>query len=795
MFGRVPDPLTVIGSRKTLAVKSYYRRYINKVDLPQSLWSIAVGDFVRADLVRKLKPEQIVCFDLAIHVNRLPVEENERGLAVLVSPLRRTNRRTSSAFQRQLVCPSKGHRDSASLPFVESSNDPDVIFCPTHDNSAGWEIRLAESCGWRGWSSESVESGLVYPGVEEITEEAPTVGIIVTVFNKPSRFVPCIGSVIERTKYPLSKIKLIIVNDGSDKYSATRLSELADAARESGIETELINQPNCGYLLSANKGADRAVRLGCDSMVFLNSDVLVTKGWLSGMVRCQIRTGADLINPLSNQQAGISVPLATEKSWGFPRLNGRVGYIRAAELCSVLPPKYPDAVTSVGQCLLVTARAWASYGPFNQDVYGSGYGEECELWAQVLSGGGLAKVADDVYVYHESHGTHEYAKEREEAGAKTFINRWRKLYNNQAVKIRVWPEKYRDLRTLAFVAAPSKPTVRFIAYNIGPYGGVACVLKIVDGLNERGFNASVEYCLEQDHHFKFKTGPNKHHDATSLRRLSMDSHSKDGIIVATHWFTGDILQSMMKRDPSFIPLAFWQDREDLFVEPDGRLSVKPAWVKSYTAIQNRIVNARWVGDSAIDDLGISSFTHIPVGVDTELFYPAKRVEGGPVKILAMYRPSTPRRGARRIHEVFSHIRTNHPGRVVLETFGEDTSIGDFNYGSISQDEVARRMREADIVLEPSDFQGFGLPGLEAMASGAALCSTDNKGIHEYGISESNCLISTTDEEYIENVDRLILDEQLRARLRQAGRDTAVRFDWEKIVDIWATVLNELLEKR
>ena len=64
-------------------------------------------------------------------------------------------------------------------------------------------------------------------------------------------------------------------------------------------------------------------------------------------------------------------------------------------------------MTSVGQCLLVSNRAWSEYGPFNQDVYGSGYGEECELWAQVLSGGGLAKVADDVYVYHESHGTHE----------------------------------------------------------------------------------------------------------------------------------------------------------------------------------------------------------------------------------------------------------------------------------------------------------------------------------------------------------------------------------------------------
>ena len=567
---------------------------------------------------------------------------------------------------------------------------------------------------------------------------------------------------------------------------------MIEVARQKKISAETLRHPNCGYLTSANRGVQHAFRLECDLVCLVNSDVLLTDGWLSSLVRCHLRTGAGLVNPLCNQQAAISVPLAGEKSWGFPRLPGRVGYIKAAELASIIPPSYPDAVTSVGQCLLIHKDTWDNHGPFDGEIYGSGYGEECELWARLLDSGGIAKVADDSYVYHEAHGTHQNAGKREEAGAKLFMSRWRDLYNHQAPKIRSWPDKYRNLRALAFTAEPARTPVRFIAYNIGPYGGVHCILRLVDGLNERGFDASVEYVLEQDHHFKMKTGPNKHNDATSLRRLSMDAQNKGGIIVATHWFTGEILRAMTMRDEGFVPLAFWQDREDLFVEPDGTKSIRPAWVKSYTSIENRIVNASWVGESAVADLGISGFKHIPVGVDCNQFYPGKRLDGGPVTILSMYRPSTPRRGAKRIHSIYSEIRKLHGRDVILQTFGEETTIGDMNFGALSQDEVSDKMRNADIVIEPSDFQGFGLPGLEAMASGAALVSTDNKGIHEYGIHNENSFICQTDSQMVESVSELVVNAGLRNRLIDAGRETSARFDWEVIFDIWAEHLSDLL---
>lgn len=754
--------------------------------------SVSLGDFVRADIIRSLDPEQIVCFDLAVHQSRLPVSEEEMGLAVLVSPLQRVNRRNKAACENKFACSSEVHAKSLNLSLTDES-EADTVFKPSEDCDIGWEFRLARSCDWRGWSSQRVDEGIEFKEVSPISCKPPKVGIVVTIFNKPSRFVPCIRSVINRTRYPKSSFHLILINDGSDQYSKKRIGEMRLEAEGLGVSVIVREHGNQGYLFSANRGADVAIKQGCDYFVCLNSDVVVTEGWLSGMIRCAIRTGAGLVNPLSNQQAAISVPLFGEKSWGFPRLPGRIGYRRAAELAMLLPPKYPDAITSVGQCLLIDAECWLKHGPFDAQLYGSGYGEECELWGRLLSDGGFAKVADDSYVYHESHGTHELADEREKRGAELFISRWKKLYERMAPRIRDWPQSYKNLRALAFTSSPKRPTCRFIAYNIGPYGGVQCVLRIVDELNERGVDASVEYVLEQPHNFKLKTGPNQHRDATSLRRLSQDKHVEGGVLVATHWFTGEILKSAYRRSDSFIPLAFWQDREDLFIEPDGTRSIKSGWVESYISIPNRVVNADWVGASAINELGIDGYTHIPVGVDTELFYPIKRKKAGQVSILAMYRPSTPRRGAKFLRAIFTHLRQRFGNGVILQTFGEETTMGDINYGPISADEVAIRMRNVDIVVEPSEFQGFGLPGLEAIASGASLISTDNKGIHEYGKHESNCIIASSEGDFLKQLDEMVKSFEKRQRLSKSGREDALRFDWSAIGDEWAEHIFQLVK--
>ena len=765
-----------------MAVEDYYRKIEKTVVLPGRLQALGVGDYVRADIVTTFPTKTKRCFQNAVHFNRLNLDESEFGLSVLISPLSRRKNRNPVRSEIRYWCHSDTYRELSFLQMSESGADADVILTPDNvELDASWIRTLTERSTWRGWSSKP--GPIVMPKVEPITKDAPRVGIVVTIYNKPDRFVHCLKSVQEKTVYPINYSDVYVVDDGSDSYSKERMRSFPFTH---------LQHPNMGYLKTVNRGVDAAFRAGCDLVVILNSDVIVTRGWLSAMVRCQLRTGAQLVNPMCNQQAAISLPLADEKSWGFPRLPGRTNYAQAALYASLIPPKYPDAVTNVGQCMLIDKPAWTDHGPFDGQIYGSGYGEECELWARVRSKFGRCSVADDAYVYHESHGTHETGSDQQEDGAKLFISRWKELYGKEAVKIKTWHQKCRPIRSVALTSKPDGCPVRFVSFNIGPYGGVYCVLRLVDELVKRGINASVEHCIKQDHSFKMLAGPNSHTDATSIRRLGKDPNTAEGVIVATHWFTGELVRDMLNREESFVPMAFWQDREDWFTEKGGKLSLKRSSIEAYPTIPNRIVNARWVGDTAKTDLGIDSFTHIPVGVDVERFYPSnKPVNPSQVRVLGMYRPSTPRRGGKRLQALYASLKEKYGHRVSLETFGEPCTFGDVNYGPLSQDGVAKVMRSIDIVVEPSEYQGFGLPGLEAIASGVALASTDNRGIDEYGVHEENCLIEKHGSTLEENVSELIEDSKLRMALGGAGRQTALGFSWDVIGDRWFSELGRV----
>ena len=54
-----------------------------------------------------------------------------------------------------------------------------------------------------------------------------------------------------------------------------------------------------------------------------------------------------------------------------------------------------------------------------------------------------------------------------------------------------------------------------------------------------------------------------------------------------------------------------------------------------------------------------------------------------------------------------------------------------HHGVLSRAETAQLLSRADIVVDPSAFHGFGLIGLEAMASGTPSVLTDCGGIGEY----------------------------------------------------------------
>lgn len=105
--------------------------------------------------------------------------------------------------------------------------------------------------------------------------------------------------------------------------------------------------------------------------------------------------------------------------------------------------------------------------------------------------------------------------------------------------------------------------------------------------------------------------------------------------------------------------------------------------------------------------------------------------------------------------------------VLFQGFVNDHALRDF-------------YRNAQIFVYPSLYEGFGLPPLEAMASGVPVVTTLTSSIPEV-VGDAALMVSPYDaEELAATMDRILRDADLRQRLIKSGIEQVRKFNWQRV---------------
>jgi glycosyltransferase involved in cell wall biosynthesis len=116
------------------------------------------------------------------------------------------------------------------------------------------------------------------------------------------------------------------------------------------------------------------------------------------------------------------------------------------------------------------------------------------------------------------------------------------------------------------------------------------------------------------------------------------------------------------------------------------------------------------------------------------------------------------------------------------------------FGFVPSTTLAILYRLAAVFVFPSLYEGFGLPPLEAMASGTPVITSNVSSLPEVA-GDAALLVDPRDAEAIAGAIRMVLtDRTLREDLRRRGLERARAFSWEQSVARTRAIYSEVLAR-
>jgi len=111
---------------------------------------------------------------------------------------------------------------------------------------------------------------------------------------------------------------------------------------------------------------------------------------------------------------------------------------------------------------------------------------------------------------------------------------------------------------------------------------------------------------------------------------------------------------------------------------------------------------------------------------------------------------------------------------------------------VKEDDLPAIYKSADMVVLPSIIEGFGLPALEAMASGTLVLAANNSSFPEI-LADTGILFNPFDVDQITQAIQFALEKPERIKqLREAGLIRSHEFTWDRTAEIIYPLYDELL---
>jgi FkbM family methyltransferase len=615
------------------------------------------------------------------------------------------------------------------------------------------------------------------------------VDIIICVHNARADVENCLESVIRNTSSPFS---VIIVDDGSSEETRNYLDSFIS---ENNAKLIRNNQAR-GYTFAANQGLRES---SADYVILLNSDTQVAQGWLDRMVECaESDAQIGIVGPLSNTASWQSIPDFEHKGdWARnPLPAGLTVDEMASHVIEYSARLYPRIPFLNGFCLLIRRSLIHAIGYLDEELFGRGYGEENDFCLRARKAGWQLAVADDVYIYHRQSASYsdEMRKRLYKHADSALVAKHGQEIISEGVAI-CWHDRVLQglrgrsramLKRTSLIQQGRKQFhgrgVLFVLPSRGPNGGSNVIIQESEAMLKMGvdvkiLNMTANRSLFERGYPGVKVPVLYVEQTEDIGRIG----SQFDAVVATAHYSVPWLDSLKRCTRLPVRGYYIQDFEPYF--HTARSKDFDSAMSSYTLFENlvRFTKTEWNRLEVQQMVGVDCHVIGP-SINLDLYRPRRcdyaEWPQRPLRVTAMIRPDSPRRGPKLTMEILREIYRKYGDEIQIILFGcypEDPAFlalpHDFAYrnlGVLTPSQVAYLMNEVDIFADFSSYQAMGLTAMEAMACGAAVIIPSKGGCKSFSKDGENSLVVNTEsrEACFMALDDLVRDADLRWRLQR-----------------------------